>query len=520
MGKIIHVRYLKNFLEEEFTYKFLVVSIVLTTLAKLCLIGNGFLAFPDEYRHIVSGHALKEIQAGNFQEFLIQIFNTQGRPGDTLLKMIPNAMQYVSAQILGLEYFESNNSFPVFFFNFIIYCLFLRLHFKLSDLLLQNKILALFSVLTFGCLINSYIYLRHGLPYDTSLLLLYFIFYRTLKITIAKDFNFSKIFFLGFFAFFGYLCYPGYFLFYMGIGLLFFCNNLTKNEIIERIKWSFIFLFGSVFCLVIFESASRYAGTSYLQASQTLSGTLDQGSFEECFSFIFKYLFEVEKMNGIFLIISLVLFPIIAVKQFKNRELTGIIFLVFSSLFLVFAGAGYFFEKVILSGRVLHQFIPLICIFLAFAVNYFALNKKAIAVISSLFIGNFLIQLIDYKNYSYPRDVSWKYYKKYYPKEISDYCEIPINSWSILPINEEELEKFSKKSTNTKITIINSCIIFPFPGLEGYSEFKPEKNQKLLFSETSYLNFEGYKFEGYSIENRENLEVTNLKVKVYIENIP
>lgn len=520
----MEIQRIMRFLKKDFLYNFLFLSIILVTGIKLFLMGNGFLAFPDEWRHIASGHVLKYIQAGDFESAIQTIFSTQGRPVDTIIKIIPNGMQYISAQIFGLEYYESDNSYPLFLFNFFIYCLLLLVHFKVSCLFFKEKIWCLFSVLVFSCLANSYIYLRHALPYDCSLLILYYIFYKVLKITNEENFTLKKIYFLGFFAFIGYLSYPGYFLFYALLGLFFFFNNLDKNEIISRIKWSVVYLFGSLTCFAIFEFISRSVGTSYVESSKELSGTLNQGSFEECFSFLFKYLFQVEKITGILLILGLAFFTFLLFKTITSKNKINslqIVFIITFFVFLVFAGAGFFLQKVILSGRVLHQFLPLLCLFLIYGLRQILIKKEKyqflLIVISSIIICNFTIQFIDYQSYSYPKDVSWHYFKKYYPKEINSVCEINQNAWDIFPIVQEIKDKFSNKLTGNQIVIINACNIYPFPGRENHSEFKPNKNQVLLYSKSSYLNFEGYKFEGYSIEDRKNIKLADLQTKVYLE---
>lgn len=69
------------------------------------------LAFPDEIRYIISGKILKEFQTGNLYGALENVFSTQARPADTLIKTIPNIIQYLTAKIFGLEYYETKNSY-------------------------------------------------------------------------------------------------------------------------------------------------------------------------------------------------------------------------------------------------------------------------------------------------------------------------------------------------------------------------------------------------------------------------
>lgn len=509
-----------KFLKNDFLCNFLFFSIILMTGIKLFLIGNGFLNFPDEWRHIASGHVLKHLQHGDFENAIRTVFSTQGRPVDTIIKMIPNSFQYISAQIFGLEYYESDNSYPLFLFNFFIYCLILQLHYKVSNLFFKEKVWCLFSVLILAGLSNSYIYLRHALPYDCSLLILYYIFYRVLKISNTKNFTWKNSFFLGFFAFVGYLAYPGYLLIFAIIGLVFSFNNLSKKELFLRIKWSAVFIAGSITCLTFFEATSRAVGVSYLESSRELSGTLNQGSFEECFSFLFKYLIEVEKITGVLLILGLVLFPLILAKKYYAKiklDSIQLVFIMAALIFLLFAGAGFFYHKTVFSGRVLHQFVPLICIFFTYSLSVILVRLKKYKIIifsfSILIICNFYVEFNEYKNYSYPRDVSWRYFKKYYPKEITGVCEMG-NSWSIMPITDSELEKFSSVLTNCNLEIINSCTTYPFD-FKTYSKY--QNKGTVLFSGLHYLNYKGYQFETYKIEERREIDSVKLQINVILK---
>ena len=159
--------------------------------------------------------------------------------------------------------------------------------------------MALISVLLFSTLTNSYLYLRHALPYDTSLLIFYLVIYKIVIYTEENSLSFKKSLIIGICSFLGFLVYPGYFpLFIVGLFLLFF-NNISKKNIFKKIYYSSYYILGSILCLIIFEKISRLVGRSYILDAIGLSKTITQGSFEESFVFIFKYLFEVEGLTGI-----------------------------------------------------------------------------------------------------------------------------------------------------------------------------------------------------------------------------
>ncbi len=69
--------------------KYLVVFILATTLIKLFLVGDGFMAFHDEYRYVQSGVFFQKIKEHHVKEAITALFSTDGRPGDAFVRTIP-----------------------------------------------------------------------------------------------------------------------------------------------------------------------------------------------------------------------------------------------------------------------------------------------------------------------------------------------------------------------------------------------------------------------------------------------
>ena len=178
----------------------------------MSLIGKGFLHLSDENRYTATGIALRSIYSGNFQEATHLLFSTKGRPGAALINIFPNIIQIFSAKTFGLYFYEPSSFFGLFLFNYIIFCLILVIHFKFSKLFLINKTYSYLSVLLLGCLTNSYIYLRHAVPYDISLLIIYYCIYKIFS--YKKNINYKQLDLIkiGFLACFGYLTYLAIFL--------------------------------------------------------------------------------------------------------------------------------------------------------------------------------------------------------------------------------------------------------------------------------------------------------------------
>ncbi|MES2287028.1 MAG: hypothetical protein V4547_15155 [Bacteroidota bacterium] len=509
--------------------KYLVItSIVLITVIKLNLMGSGFLTFPDEFRFFAAEQTLHDLSELKIGEAMTDIFSTKSKPGDVILSTIPNAIQQLTSYIFNLYTYESNNSYPLFIFNFIIYCFILIVHYKVSKLVLKDNFLALLSVLLYSSLTNSYLYLRHVLAYDTSLLIFYLIIYKIFKYTKEDKLSFKISVLIGIGSFFGYLVYPGYFpLFFLGLFLLFF-NNLTKKNVFNKIYHSFYYILGSIYCLLIFEGMSRLGGVSYISDALHASSIVNQGSSEESYTFIIKYLFEVEWVTGIILIICIPLFCLIMLNQIRNKtfQQNSLIMLLgigVFGLYLAYASVGYFFNTLYLMGRSLHQYVPFICLFSLFSINMLLIKitkKKDLVLfmISLVFILNFGTNFIHYSSFSYPRDVYWKLNETTNLSNIENICEY-VNGWSVSPDQTEIIDysKFPVKAKTQPDTFVvtNCCFFYPVNDLTLYHKYTPDDSCKLIETKTHWLNFKAYQYEGINITERQIIDKINFQIKIF-----
>ncbi|NDI99868.1 hypothetical protein GWA97_12330 [Flavobacterium sp. LaA7.5] len=506
-------------LSEKYISKILLIAIVLVTLAKLSLIGEGFMTFPDEARYMPSGKVLENLAHFDIKEAAANLNKTQGRPGETLIKTIPSALQYASAELFGMETYESANSYPLFLFNFTVYYLILLQLYNIAKLLLKDKVLALFSVLLYCCLINGYIYIRHTLPYDCSLLVMSYVLLQVLKTTMNNTFSTKKMLLLGFIAFFGYVIYPGYVLLFGLVFIILITNKLNKNNLLKRIKYGMFYTVGSIICLLLFELIARIGDTSYIQDSITLSKTITQGNFEEGFSFLFKYLYYVESINGIIISIGLLLFAgILLYNVFIGRKVTDIhlLFIVTAILFLLYASNGYFLHKMIWYGRLLHQFFFVLTIITAYAFGHISQNisykKIVLSSISGIAIVTFIINLIEYKSYAYPQDVAWSVIKQNPEYNLEGVCEYPSHV-NMIQYAQEKNNRNNRGSN--QLIIVNGCYYYPLNNRKLHQEYTPENNMKLILNQPYFHNYKGYLFEGCTSEEREMYKELNLAVKVY-----
>ncbi len=512
-------------LDNKNTLRYLfLIGISIVTLFKFSLVGNGFLSMQDERRYEKSGVALVCLSKGDAKGFLNAIFSTKGRPGETIIKCIPHAIQFYTANKLNLNLYETRNSYPLFIFNFIIYCLVLLVHYRFSKLMLKNELLALLSVLIFSCLSNSYLYLRHALPYDTSLLILYYTLYKVVQLAGSGALSIKSCFLLGLAAFAGYSVYPGYFPLVFVIGVLLFYqfnNNIRLNT---RIKTAAAYACGFFCFFILFELLSHFGGSSFISASKGLSATIVQGSFEECFSFLYKYLWEAEGLGGKILMVWLSVCLIFFLFHIRRTKGDKILFVsgLFIMAYLSYAFVGFFLHRFVFYGRLLHMYYPFICIFVVSLFNWVRLKENYLIgifiFISFVFVFSFSKSLSQYKSYSYPRDIGWKYINLYGKNAVHNMCEYR-GGVSQIPASMQVKNFVSSSEIKYKhfycIALVNCCYHNEFRNVQQNPVFYSKRDKILIETLFPYYLFKPYQFEGYGIEERKNIDSIRPLIKAY-----
>lgn len=533
--------------------------IVFVTLFKINLIGNGFFALNDEYRYLQSGNAIKNLAAADLQSSANNLFSAKGRPGEIVVKIIPTTVQVVTAKLLGKDVYDPGNSFPLFLFNFLTYAGILFYMYRISYHLLKNKLFALLGLLVYSSLTNSHIYLRHALPYDTSLLLFLFVMYDIIlhierhgeqraNLTVNQHSGQNaghpqdqpqeiaglqstlRLFLLGALGFFSYTIYPGYILLYLVIVFILFFYQFNFASIKPKILQVIYFGLGSASCLLLFEALSQFAGTSYIGSALYLSSTIKEGSFDETLVFLLRYVIQVEFLSGIMIMIGFILSCITIVKLLAKREyeknsLAILLFLGLTSIYLMYAGSGYFFNKVVLYGRLIHQFIPFLCIFFAYSLHtLFANNtmkRSLVLLVSVVALVNFFVVFGNYMSVSYPRDMVSSLIHEYPTAKLDFTCEYENHFSYADRLSSSDVEKFESRdmsdSNPEKITMVNSCFMYPLDDLEKYVAYDPTPAQTLLRSEIHFMNFKAYQFEGYKPEERDLFDALNFRIDIYSE---
>ena len=505
--------------------RFLSVVLLAMTMLKLGLMGSGLFAFEDEGRYTNAARALKNFAHGRISAGLEEVFSTQGRPGDTLVHVIPNALQFLTSRVHGVHIYAPSNTYPLFLFNFVVFLLLLMVLYRYALVLLRSRDSALLAVLLYSSLLNPQLYLRHAVPYDLGLLVLLFVLGEFSRRAEEDAWSPPAFLTLGVAACFGCAIYPGYYPIFLVAGAVLLLANWKKATWIARSWCVAAYIVGGFGCLVSLEALSRVGGRSYLKELSTLSGQITQGSFDEMLTYGLKYLLEVERWGGLVVLAGVVG----CMWQFGRTLRSGSwreewrVLLPLGLVgvgFLAYAAAGYFLHKMVFYGRLLHQYYPFVCIAVAYGVDGLLLRRRSatrwmgigVAVCASVFLANWVSLL----RLAYPGDVSFRTAQTYQFAEVLHVCEFE-NSFSLVVSPDLFLQQQpgAPKASGIRTVLVNPCVYWPPRGPATHHPFVAGPQDHLILDLPHFLGHPAYRYEGFSPQEREMIRKAALRIRLY-----
>lgn len=396
--------------------------------------------------------------------------------------------------------------------SYFFYKILLRLDFKTSD--------ALLGVFLAGTLLNTNLYTRHILPYETSLLFHLISIY----IVLAPKVSYKKIFFAGFFCALGYFNYYGNFvlLFIAWVLLMLVDRGSFKRKILSTFLLSlpcFLFLF-------FLEWVSSLTQQSYMDFLIFFSKTVYHGSTEEGLVYIFRYFSLVEGYWGVFLLV--ISFGAIFYSVFYKNVISipakrlfqiAVFFYIVYGLQAVLTGGMVFY------GRVLHLYYPFLIIGVLLIINVYPKTRRFFLV--GAFV-NFLFVINNLNSISYPRTI--KYEKGLF--ELDDNIEYKYEIRPIIVYDENKsyvdtsiiwpiikMQKIKPSETHKgQLLLLNFCFFYNYPDdivLNSYQKYKPNEKLQLLYSGSHFMSHPAYTFEYFTKYGRDFFLEKKFKVEVY-----
>jgi len=286
----------------------------LLLLAGLCayhlsLLGTGTWSWPDEYLYRDSLLSVPPLVHGDVREFCRSIMGFGARPVEALIRLPGAIIQQGLHHWYGVGLDNPEALLIPTTFNVLVLALISILVYKLSLYFLDGRRLPATVTTAVYCFMgSSTIHLRHVFPYDNSL------FFMLLSLCYALGLDTAtpprpvaerRYFICGLIAGLGMATYPAYFPFPPAVlGIILWQHGYRPTEWLAKParRAGLRFAAGGLCVLAACEVIARIGGVSYLGCSYRLSKTITQGSFEEGYTFLFKYLVEVEQLIGVVLL--------------------------------------------------------------------------------------------------------------------------------------------------------------------------------------------------------------------------
>ncbi len=492
----------------------------ISIIAKISLLGKGYLSLPDEFRYIAAQDFIEFFKKGEVKTAIAQLFEVQGRPGLVIAAILPAGVQIVLSNYLMIPYNSVTSAWVIYFFNLVVYLLILWNLYRLALKLGLNAYQALLVLILYSVTLNGYIYLRHTFPYDTSLLMGLLAFNmllgknaQSLRLLLFQGISISACF----------LVYPGYYPLVLAFGLYWLYQNRESFKSTAWIKHGLIFSTAFVLPFLIIEGLAGMCGKSYFFDARQLSQTIIEGSFEEGFSFIFKYLWQVENSVGLLHIIGLTILVFMIVKKFiRTKTAPGRAEFLFISVvigFIFYAGLVFFMHKMVFYGRIIHQFIPFMTLFTVYGFFQIIQNEKTrnqlLLALPIVLLGLSIPAYSQYSGMEYPRDFFHKTNRAGALKART--IEYSCQWFGSLP----RIEKFGDTNNirHDKIILVNWCHPAGDSVQTGkiWNRFAPASGQKLIARAPHYMSYIGYQFEGASIIQRQELREYPPMLEIYTE---
>lgn len=481
--------------------------LLILAVLKLLLIDRGAFSSSDEWEYLETFYALKALQNLDFKAFCMHIASANAIPINATVKIIPVSLQFIVYNLYDLPIINPHSIRIVIIFNIIVSLLSTFVFYKILVKRLNDNTYALLGTVVFAFLATNFAYIRHILPYDLSLLIFLYAFYKGLSLQ-----NTTGQLLLGILAMCGFLAYTGYY--YLTPVIYILLIDYKNILSIQNVKATLWFGLGALIPLMFFEMTAQIGGVSLIMnLYSVLTTSLDIGNSVNSFVYIFYYAWDSEHLIGI---LMLVLGGWAYVHLIKSKSLwqsfhVSLILLI--SMYLFHATLEFFFHDKVFWGRVVRGYFPFL-ILLTF--DFLYLYKRLVfpQILAVIGIFQFALFFPGYLSLSYPRDVLYK--QGIMMNEVS--LENRINQFpedftyqSPEPWNVDTQVPYRKTEG---IKLINFAFLAK-TNFDITEEYIPREQEQLIYEGVHFLNEPIYMYDEYNFDQITRLKQEPLELKIY-----
>lgn len=476
------------------------IVLVLIVLAvgtyRLTLTTNGHFLWADEGHYTHSIRFLRALGEGSARAASEWLYAVWGRPGAVLLGTIPAAVQ-LARMPPGDPWPRDPHFYDVVsVFNVLLSLGILILFHRVAVRLLRDEWNALLATVVYGLLANTNLYIRHLGPYDMAMLIYMAALWLLLRQEGPGEIPLRRCVGVGLLAGLAHSVYPGYFYFPVILAVI----VATHGR--QPIRQLFAYGESVVAVFLAFDLLSAAVGKSYLLASLQGTRLIAQGSFEEGYIFLPRYLADVEGPVGYLLLVTGIASPAFLWRGPREERPLRIVLTAAAAGYLLHGTFSVVLHRMVFYGRTLHMYLPflvLAAVSTIRAMPHHSLRRwatVAMVILSAVSFGNFVVQFAGVVS---PGDVVWKYLGETPPGEIHSVQE------------NERLQRPLPRGT--RYVVVNGGVLSPIP--EEYSPYTPPAGATVVADVPHPLQFPAYLYEGYSIPERRRFRERGYRVRIY-----
>jgi hypothetical protein len=338
------------------------VLLILTAVYRFGLLGRGALAFVDETFYFTSVKALQSLSAGDVRAAVSDISLARGRNGTALLQMPVAALQAIPARA-GVPASNLRSLLIPTACNVLVTLVSLVLVFRIGAILIGDEITALIGATIYAFLVSSNLYVRHLVPYDWALCagLL------ALWLPLARSRTGAAALLAGALTGVALTLYTGYYTLCGVIGAAILWEAWDSLERRKAVRFAVLFAVAPVVVIGVMEAVFRAGGLSYIGSLRGVGRDISFTSYGDGWGFLPEYLFNVERLSGVVLILGAVSYAWTLALRIRRGVLRPIDRLMLPALagWAAQAASSIYLHAIPLYGRLLHPWMPFLVWMLA-----------------------------------------------------------------------------------------------------------------------------------------------------------
>jgi hypothetical protein len=501
-------------------------------LLRLSVLGKGAFGSYDEGRYLRSFDAVRAAAHGDWHGCAYILSMTDARPLDALWRFVPATAQLALNHWAGWSIYTYPSLLIPTALNWVTTVVAAWVFWAICRQLLRYHVAStqwsLVAAILYAGLVNTSIDVRHVAPYDGAMLLFLALLYWVLiQSETPKAWFWAK---LGIGAGALWLMYPGY---YAAPALLVAPLLSWENPLAwVRTHFHHLLLLGAGFFapLVAAEVLSRYGGgPPFWAISYDLSLHVLQGDPAEGYTFLFSYLWRVEKGLGLVLLLLLSLALAQVAQRVRHIGLVTLvprtplqkILLAALLLFLVHATAAAVGHRIVWYGRLLRLYMPFIVLAGVTALSTMPSPRIAaqIALGSCLISGfSYVLFLIGYTRIVYPADIISDFKLACLPYgKVFYYNEVKTADKLLYSIRSNKVATIAHcpPAPGDSITVlVNFALLYPLVATERRAPLSLGHRARIILDAPLNRSFPAYEFEGLRPSERAEAERQQFRLRI------